>query len=695
MSGRLRARRRERDRRKRRPAVVRARARRGRRFLVVLGTLVVGGLCAALAVDAVVVARAVQQAQDAAIEARDLVRAGELPAAQDRFRDAREELGAATTRTNRFLWRAAQRVPVAGSTFATLRGIVEVVDEGSGVGARAVDAVAPLIDDDGELAVQPVDGQLPLPVLRAARTAATSLDPTGLERALEELRAVAGPVPGPVAEARDRVLVVADEVTRTLRIVQPVLEAFPTFVGADGPRTYLLGMQNPAELRGTGGLLGFTAVLEADAGRLSISRPQAYSALDALGREADGQLPPVDVPETFAARYAEQNAAGFLGNVNVDPDLPTTAPVLLDLVEDRTGDRYDGLLLVDPIAVAHVLREIGVVEVADDVAALAPELPTVIDADAFPDLVMVEHYAVFAGRNQQRREWLSEVASRAFDAIFDARWDGVPVTRAVLEAAGAGHVALHLRDDVQQRAFTRADLAGALRPPATLPTGDTLAVTANNSAGNKMDRHVRHRIEGAVVLRGDPRDGEVEREAELTVTVDNPVEPGSFGLYVEGSFPVSDGTRTPPGTDRALARTWWSVWGPVTSTVSVRTDEGPVAGSWAIHGQRVADAMLETPSRTEDALVARIVGPAPTTAAGDGRTYTLHLRRQPKAIADELALAIGPPAGWRVSSGTTRGGDAAVGVPGVAPSIEVVDGVAYVTGEITSDLTVQVALVRD
>ena len=41
-------------------------------------------------------------------------------------------------------------------------------------------------------------------------------------------------------------------------------------LGADGPRTYLLAVQQPAEARGTGGLLGAYAVLRAEQGVVSV-----------------------------------------------------------------------------------------------------------------------------------------------------------------------------------------------------------------------------------------------------------------------------------------------------------------------------------------------------------------------------------------------------------------------------------------
>ena len=65
-----------------------------------------------------------------------------------------------------------------------------------------------------------------------------------------------------VADVRKKV----DELSVTTTSAARAAELIPPMLGADGKRRYFLAFQNPAESRGTGGLLGAYGVLEADQG---------------------------------------------------------------------------------------------------------------------------------------------------------------------------------------------------------------------------------------------------------------------------------------------------------------------------------------------------------------------------------------------------------------------------------------------
>ncbi|WP_250482636.1 DUF4012 domain-containing protein, partial [Caballeronia sp. GACF5] len=46
----------------------------------------------------------------------------------------------------------------------------------------------------------------------------------------------------------------------------------PTMLGGEGPRSYVLAMQNNAELRSSGGIIGSIALLHAENGRVTLQR---------------------------------------------------------------------------------------------------------------------------------------------------------------------------------------------------------------------------------------------------------------------------------------------------------------------------------------------------------------------------------------------------------------------------------------
>src|SRR5690606_20390179 len=106
---------------------------------------------------------------------------------------------------------------------------------------------------------------------------------------------------------------------------------------------------NPAELRGTGGLIGFLGVLRVDDGAVALEEPEGVDPLavvedsDIITRGRFDGLVTADVPmpDDYADRYEHIAAGRFLPSTNADPDLPTVAPVVLDIYEQITGRAMD------------------------------------------------------------------------------------------------------------------------------------------------------------------------------------------------------------------------------------------------------------------------------------------------------------------------------------------------------------------
>ena len=658
--------------------------------IAVIAFVLVGGLGGLLAVDALAVRSALEAADDSVEVVMEQAGSGDVAAASTTLESVRDDLQDPVMRTNRLLWRAGEQVPVVGPNLEAARGVAAVSDRASRLGHGVLGSLAPLVDDDGALRVDPEDGQLPVEVLTAVADVADGLDTAGLDVALSHLRTVRGSLVAEVAEARERALHLGDELSRAARRSSGVLAAVPTVLGNEGPRRYLIGMQNPAELRGTGGLLGFTAVLTTDAGVLELSDPTSRGGLDTFGG-GTASLEATDEPDAYEDRYRVGDGALLLSNANLHPDLPTVAPKLLAAYEAATGDALDGVILVDPVAVARLLAEVGPIDVTPGVAATAPDLPNPVPPERFADIAMTEHYASFAQDNEGRRAYLEEVAAAAFTAVFDGGWDGAAMTTAVVDVASAGHLAIFDRDESVQAGFGDSDLVGALAPPSW-QRGDLLAVTANNSAGNKLDRLVEHRLRVDVDLSGDPGSGALHRAASMELDVRNEVDAEGLGLYVAGSFPIGEGGRPPRAAGLGISRTWFSFWAPQATRLWAEGDAA-VPGSAVLEGLRVADAVVEAGVGTTAGAVASGDGPVTVRRDGDNWVYDLDLRRPPKAISDALDLSVRVPDGWHVVETTVTGGQADIGLPGGLEVSTDEQGVS-VTGAMNSPLRLQVVLGR-
>lgn len=679
---------------------------RRRLVAIVLGVLlvVVLGSSALLARDALAARDALEGARAHLDGIQETLLGGDVEGARAAVTDARVEVDRALGRTDGPIWAAAGRLPVAGDTPTAVRRVVEVADAAVDVAEAAVAGADGVLGEDGELSLAFVGDEVDLGAIRALGAVVSDLPTATLQARRDALTAVpTDRIPATVRDGRRDTLELADRVLASLEQASAAARVLPSFLGVDGPRRYLLAMQNPAELRGTGGLIGLFTIIRAEAGRLEVEVPADYDevedALDSINR------PAADAPDDFVARYGRVDATRFLNNVNVDPDLPTTAPVLMDLFRVRGGGDVDGVIVLDPVGLSQLLSAIGPVDLPSGLVDDA-RIPDPVPAEELPRVAMVEAYEVFGGETEDRRAFLQALALGAFQRITDGDWDPVAVGHELGRAASERHLQLHSTRPDEQADLVRLGLAGAL---ATDPGRDLLAVTANNAGANKQDVHVGHAMELDLQLTpgtGAPGDALVAGDRRVTVTTSvlNPLPTTGMHEWIIGSArpgeAFSEGLQGEPG----LNRTWWTVWAPLgTRPVAAVGGDGDAIGVTLgeLHGQVAVDHFLSTPSREERSWTLELDGPVVLRRVGEDLVYDLTLWRQAKAIPDDVELTVSAP-GWRVVDVTVTGGgepDRLPFTPDPRPDVEaltasVVDGAARVVGERVTDVHVSVRLAR-
>lgn len=676
---------------------------------VVALVLVAGGL---LARDLLAVRSSLTAAQASLLDVRSAAGAIAVDDAAAALQQADRQLAEARSRSGGPLWSVAARAPVLGGSIQLTREVVRTASVMVDVADRAVDGGTDLLG--GGLSISVEDGQLDLSPLHEARELLDGLPLERLREARADLAATQPRwAPQEILDGRDDTLDVATEAVGTIERGQALLSVLPPFLGEDGTRRYFLGIQTPAELRGTGGLLGYYAVLTAEGGRLTLGDSDVYDALDDLedGAPSTGRIGLLRgdltqgamVSDEYAARYGHTAASAFFSNINVDPDLPTTAAIMLDLYEQRTGDRLDGVVLVDPVGLELILQAIGDgIPVPGDLPP-GVELPEVLPADGFAEFASIGVYdQLGSGRSAERKRILTELSDAAFAQVFDGAWDGVAVSRAVGDAAGSRHLQVYSALEEEQQAFDRVGVAGSLRAPEG---ADLLTVTANNAVGGKQDVHLGHRVVAEVTLEDPRRDDEgavtVARRTELQIEVDNPLPGAGMDEYIIGNCLVGtlenqcfDG---PPGHNR----TWFTAWTPGPAEL-----EDPVAAvasglrPTAFRGFAAFDRFLETPPESTADFSLAWNGRAPASTDRGELIYELSWWAQSKATPTQLDVTVAPPDGWRIIDVEFAGGGTGhgLGAFGDADSLEVaVDGQgrAHLSGNATADALLHVRMVGD
>ena len=146
----------------------------------------------------------------------------------------------------------------------------------------------------------------------------------------------------------DQFRAVVADLAATVHGAALAAQLLPPMLGADGPRSYLLAFQNPAEARGTGGLVGGYGVL---------TRRQRAAVGQTLGTDSDltgltGCRPTLG-PD-YVALWGQDPALWV--NSNESPHFPYGAQIWLDAWRAQHGQRLDGVLALDPEVLSYLLR---------------------------------------------------------------------------------------------------------------------------------------------------------------------------------------------------------------------------------------------------------------------------------------------------------------------------------------------------
>ncbi|HEY2957421.1 MAG TPA: DUF4012 domain-containing protein [Actinomycetota bacterium] len=442
-----------------------------------------------------------------------------------------------------------------------------------------------------------------------------------LDRGMRRVRQARPLVAG--GSAREEFLAAAGPASTTALRAGEGLHLAARLWGPQGSTRYFLALQNPAELRGTGGLIGEYGVLEASPAGPRLTHVASYGELDAR-LAANGGINP---PSGLQQRYDEFPVGAAFWAVNVPADMPTVGRMVVRLYQRATGQRLDGVIVVDPLALAEILRVSGPIDVGG----------TRLDGGNIVDQTLVQAYVRYANDNQARRRYLQEIARQtllAFRRTLAVR--PVDLVRGLAGAARGRHLQLYSADPDSQRALVDLGVAGSAAAP---PRGDFLMPVGVNTGANKLDAFLHRTIRYRVSLQPD---GTAHTSASVTLRNDGP----SSGLprYVIG--PYAAGRRA--GQNDQLQTLY--VAGAYGFTAATLDGRAAAATAHAEFGGLALSQAVGVPSRRSVTLAYELVrGDALESLQGNRFRYQLVLRPQATVWPDQVEVSISPPAGWRLA----------------------------------------------
>ncbi|KGM13513.1 hypothetical protein N869_13565 [Cellulomonas bogoriensis 69B4 = DSM 16987] len=514
--------------------------------LVVWGLLVaVVGWAVWLVVDGL---RARHELNAAAALVSQMQRAGlsgDVDVVDAHLATTQEHARAALDATHGPHWSVARWVPWLGGHVDAVQATSEVVH------GLTTSVLPDLVEVSGTMdpaTLVPAQGRVDVQRLAEAAPVVTSAA-AGVDSAAERLTRVqttglVGPIARPVERLREQV----GELAALTSTAAKAVTLLPPMLGAEGPRTYLLLVQNPAEPRATGGIPILTR-LRADDGLITLVDQQTA----AVGNLRE---PVVPLTDEEMALFGPQ-LGSYLANVTLTPDFPRSGELAAAIWEHERGETLDGVLSIDPVALGLMLEATGPVTTPDGTALTAETAPTALMNTIYLD----------SEDKDDRDEFFMGATGTIFDAVLSADWPAAPMVDALAEAARQGRVMVWSAHDAEQERLNGTVLSGELRGSV----GDTpvIGLYVNDGTASKIGYYL-----DADVVTTTSADG-TEIIVEATFTSTAPPDAGTYPRYVAG-----DGRNTEPGNIRANVLLYAPTGGVVRE---VQRDGEPIGVHSSLH----------------------------------------------------------------------------------------------------------------
>ncbi|MFF1382205.1 DUF4012 domain-containing protein [Arthrobacter sp. NPDC058288] len=357
-------------------------------------------------------------------------------------------------------------------------------------------------------------------------------------------------VADPLARAREQL----EAVTGALDASADASQVAPGLLGANGPRNYLLMIQNNAEVRASGGIPGALAVLTVDQGRLSLAAQSSAGDVGVM-------QPPLPVDAEQQQIYSGR-LGKFMQDVNLTPDFATTATTAQAMWERKSGQRVDGVISMDPVALSYILDATGPVKISNpELLALASGLPTELNGKNVVPTLLSDVYAKIEQPKLQDA-YFAGVAQEVFTALSNGKGDAKALVEGITRGTSEGRVLVWSGKTDEQSIIAKYALSGSVSGASVAPA--QFGVYFNDGTGAKMDYYVKRTVQLVEECTGNDY-GKVK--VRITSTNTAPADAANaLPEYVTGGgiFGV------PPGS----VQTNVIAYGPVQANVETATVDG-------------------------------------------------------------------------------------------------------------------------
>ncbi len=341
----------------------------------------------------------------------------------------------------------------------------------------------------------------------------------------------------------------------------PMLPILPAMLGSEGKRSWMVLLQQDAEARGTGGLVGAYAVVKTDRGTMKLATAQPRGVLDRGPAIPVERLPADRLPPSLRALYGKdlREWAGF----NASPHFAYTGELVSAGWNARPGTRpLNYVAGVDQYVVAAMLSATGPVTVRK----------TIIDERNAVDFLSRDVYRKWRDPRDVDKV-TTELVNEVFAKFTRGQFDFPQLITAMRKPLQERRLLLWAANKAEQSQLARFPVSGSL--PSS--EGPFAMAVINNGGGNKLDAYLK--------VHTDYQPGRCTngtRVGQIAVTLTNTAPRTGLPNYVNvRSDLLQDGLsgrKTRNGSNRILL----DIYGPVGSNAALTSLDGetlaPVVG---------------------------------------------------------------------------------------------------------------------
>lgn len=486
--------------------------------------------------QAVSASRALLDARERADVVKERISAADFDGANRALAELQQHTRTAHDRTDGFLWDLGRKIPYLGRNVGAVQTVAQVLDTATGINGPIALELSRAVDNG---TFRPVAGKINLPEIERltpdVRRAASSIEQAG--RDLDEIRPgrLIFPFNDLVADLQEQV----DDARSAANATATAFDLLPTMLGKGGERDYLLMIQNPAELRSSGGLPGSLAVLHAEGGRLTMEWQGSAGDINPFSG------PVLKLPKDTTQQYGKLMAADFR-DINFTPDFAESAQIARAMVKQKLSVEVDGVVSVDPIALGYLMQGTGPIQVSNGIT---------LTADSVAPTLLNEVYRRIQDPVQQD-EFFENAARSIFDAVMGGQGDQQQAIKGLATAANEHRVLLWAAHDAEQARLTGTAVGGVL--PGDTGFAPQVGMYLNDTVGGKMDYYLRYRTSVSAV---DCRQkGAQDLRATMALESTMPSDFKGLGFFVLGT-----GRFAPQGTIAFNLRIYAPSGGEVTA----------------------------------------------------------------------------------------------------------------------------------